>query len=325
MVLAESICELFRAFEVLLLPQGCPRGHDVRHEAVLLNYVQLTKPRSVLLLLVTALAGLIVARPEAPSLLLVSLTLAGGAMAAGGANALNCYLDRQLDLRMRRTASRPLPAGSIRPGRALAFGVALCAVASLLLGFGVNWLAAGLAMAGVLYYVLIYTWWLKPRSSWNVVIGGGAGAMPLLVGWVAATGQLSPWPFWMGAIVICWTPPHFWSLALVRRREYEEAGIPMLPVVRGEGETRRQIGLYSVLLLVVSLVLATTGFAGPVFLVTSLAMGLMLVIHVVELLYQATDEAAWRLYRFTILYLALLFGSLILDRAAGWAPMLWVG
>ena len=149
--------------------------------------------------------------------------------------------------------------------------------------------------------------------------------MPLLVGWVAATGQLSPWPFWMGAIVICWTPPHFWSLALVRRREYEEAGIPMLPVVRGEGETRRQIGLYSVLLLVVSVVPATTGFAGPVFLVTSLAMGLMLVIHAVELLYQATDEAAWRLHRFTILYLALLFGSLILDRAAGWAPMLWVG
>jgi heme o synthase len=278
------------------------------------RYVQLTKPRSVLLLLITALAGMIMAQPELPQLHLLALTLLGGALAAGGANALNCYVDRDIDRLMGRTAKRPLPAGDLLPGRALALGLAMCSVAVLILAAMVNWISALLALTGILYYVLVYTVWLKRRSSWNVVIGGGAGALPILVGWSAVTGQLSVWPLWLGAIVVCWTMPHFWALALLRRREYAGASIPMLPVVAGEGVTRLQILYASLALVPLTLMLVPAGFAGAGFLLAALLLGALMVLMAIRLLHSATDEAAWQLYRYSIVYLALLFTVMIVDR-----------
>lgn len=283
-----------------------------------MEYIQLTKPRSVLLLLVAALAGMVVARPEMPPFVVVLLTLVAGALAAGGANSLNCYLDRDLDRRMGRTSKRPLPSGSLLPGRALLFGLALSVVSVAILGLGVNWLSATLAACGIFYYVVVYTLWLKRASCWNVVIGGAAGALPLLVGSAAAGGVISPLALWLGAVVLLWTPPHFWSLALIRRMEYASAGIPMLPVVKGQGVTHRQILSYSALLFMLTLLIVPAGFAGIGFLIASLALGSVLLFLAVRLLMVATDLAAWRLYRYSIAYLALLFIAMILDRAGGW-------
>ncbi len=279
-----------------------------------MKYVHLTKPRSVSLLLLAALAGMVMATAELPSLSLLAQTLLGGALAAGGANALNCYLDRDLDRRMARTAGRPLASGALESRRALIFGLVLCLLSIVILALQVNGVSALLAGVGIGYYVLLYTRWLKRTSPWNVVIGGGAGAIPLLVGWTAVTGQLSATPLWLGAVVVCWTPPHFWSLALLRRREYALAGVPMLPVVHGAGETRRQILLYALLLLGLTLLLVPAGLAGPGFLGIALPLGGLLVFLALRLLHQATDRAAWLLYRYSIVYLALLFGSMILLR-----------
>ena len=283
-----------------------------------MDYVRLTKPRSVLLLLVAALAGMVVARPEMPPVHLILETLLAGALAAGGANALNCYLDRDLDRQMRRTTGRPLPSGKLVPGRALLFGLTLSAVSIMIFALGVNWLSAALAACGIFYYVVVYTLWLKRASHWNVVIGGAAGALPLLVGSAAAIGRIAPLPLWLGVVVLLWTPPHFWSLALLRRREYAAAGIPMLPVVRGEASTRRQILGYSIVLFLTTLLLVPAGFAGTGFLAASLILGVILLFLAVRLLMTATDLAAWHIYRYSIAYLALLFISMILDRASGW-------
>jgi heme o synthase len=285
------------------------------------DYVHLAKPRSVLLLLVAALAGMIVARPQMPSFLLILQTMLAGALAAGGANALNCYLDRDLDRRMGRTSSRPLPSGKLVPGRALLFGLALSAVSIAIFAVGVNWLSAALAACGIFYYVVVYTLWLKRLSHWNVVIGGAAGVLPLLVGSAAASGRIAPLPLWLGAVVLLWTPPHFWSLALLRSREYAAAGIPMLPVVMGERATRRQILGYSILLSLATLLLVPAGFAGPGFLAAAVALSAVLLFLAVQLLMAATDLAARRLYRYSIAYLALLFISMILDRVIGWLPL----
>jgi protoheme IX farnesyltransferase len=219
---------------------------------------------------------------------------------------------------MARTAARPLPSGRLLPGRALAFGLALCTVAVAVLTT-VNLLAAFLAAAGIFYYVIVYTLWLKRASVWNVVIGGGAGVMPILVGWAGAAGELSPWAFWLGAIVFFWTPMHFWSLALFRQNEYAQARVPMLPVVLGEGETRRQILLYSLLLLAITLLPTSSGFTGVTFLLAALVMGALLIYRVAELLRSASPWSAQRLYRYSMIYLAVLFGCLILDRVMGWA------
>lgn len=278
-----------------------------------MKYVHLTKPRSVSLLLLAALAGMVMAASELPSPALLVQTLLGGALAAGGANALNCYLDRDLDWRMARTAMRPLAAGKMEPKHALLFGLGLCLLSILILALWVNPLAALLAAAGIVYYVIVYTLWLKRISPLNVVVGGGAGALPLLVGWAAVTGQLSAGALWLGAVVVCWTPPHFWSLALLRRREYALVGIPMLPVVRGEVETRRQILVYSVALLGLTLLLVPAGLAGPAFLGVALVLGSSLVFVALRLVYQASERAAWQLYRYSTVYLALLFGSMSLD------------
>ncbi len=286
-----------------------------------MDYVYLTKPRSILLLLVAALAGMVVARPEMPPFHLVLETLLAGALAAGGANALNCYLDRDLDQRMGRTSTRPLPAGKLLPGRALLFGLALSAASITIFALGVNWLSAALAACGIFYYVVVYTLWLKRASHWNVVIGGAAGALPLLVGSAAAGGRIAPLPLWLGAVVLLWTPPHFWSLALLRRREYAAAGVPMLPVVLGAGATHRQILAYSIALFLATLLLVPAGFAGIGFLVVALLLGAILLFLSVRLLVTATDLAAWRIYRYSIMYLALLFISMILDHASAGMPL----
>lgn len=286
-----------------------------------MNYVRLTKPRSVSLLLLSALAGMVMARAEFPPVTLVLLTLLGGALAAGGANALNCYIDRDLDRQMARTARRPLPAGGILPHRALAFGLLLSLLAIAIFALGVNPLSAALAASGVLYYVAVYTWWLKRATPWNVVIGGGAGALPLLVGWAAATGQLSVPALLLGSIVVCWTPPHFWSLALLRRREYALAGIPMLPVVYGEEETHRQILGYGLALILLTLALVPAGLVGFGFLAAAAVLGSFLLLLAVRLQRLATNQAAHQLYRFSIAYLTLLFVSMVLDRVSGSAVL----
>ena len=277
-------------------------------------YVHLMKPRSVLLLLVTALAAMVMAGPGVPSLAAATLLVLGGAMAAGGANVLNCYLDRDLDRRMARTARRPLPAGKLIPLHALLFGLSLSVISVAVFAFGLNRLSAALAASGVLYYVVVYTLSLKRSTHWNVVIGGVAGALPLLVGWTAAGGQLSWWPVWLGALVVCWTPPHFWSLALLRQREYAEARIPMLPVVRGEKSTARQILGYALALVALTLLLYPAGFVGFGFSVLALVLGTVLVCLAVRLLRHPDDGAARRLYRYSIVYLSLLFLGMILDR-----------
>lgn len=278
-----------------------------------MSYIRLTKPRSVLLLLICAFAGMVMAGRELP-LAVVVWTVIGGAFAAGGANVLNSYLDRDLDRLMARTASRPLPSGVLGAREAMVFGLLLCIAAMAVLVLGVNWLAAALSAFGVFYYVVIYTLWLKRASWWNVVIGGGAGAMPLLVGWSAATGQLSPWALWLGALVVLWTPAHFWSLALVRRREYAFAGVPMLPVVRGEEDTRRQILVWAVMLLGATVVLTPVGITGTPYLAVALPLGAWLLFLSVRLVRLASEKAALELYRYSIVYLAMLFAAMILDR-----------
>ncbi len=283
-------------------------------------YIQLAKPRSVLLLLVAALTGMAVAGPGLPPAPAVAVTVVAGALAAGGANVLNCYLDRDLDPLMARTSRRPLPMGTVRPGRALLFGAGLCAASVALFAVSVNWLSALLAAIGAFYYVVVYTLWLKRASHWNVVIGGVAGSIPLLVGSAAGSGQVAPLAIWLGVVVLLWTPPHFWSLALLRRSEYARAGIPMLPVVRGERETRRQIMAYSLLLFLATLLLVPAGLAGGLFLAVSLVLGAILLLMSARLLRRGSDADAWRLYRYSIAYLALLFVSVIVDRAGGWIP-----
>jgi heme o synthase len=285
------------------------------------DYIRLTKPGSVGLLLLTALAGMAAVGQGFPSLSLVAATMLGGALAAGGANALNCYLDRDLDRLMQRTALRPLPAGRLDPRRAAAFGVLLCLLSFILLAAMVNLLSALLAAAGAFYYVVVYTGWLKRESPWNVVIGGGAGVMPLLVGSAAVTGQLTSWAFALGAVIFFWTPPHFWSLALLRQEEYAQAGVPVMPEVLGSLETRRQIVLYSLVLVAISLLLPLAGFAGAGYLAVAAGLGMLMLFLSLQLLRQGSARAAGRLYRYSILYLALLFGTLIIDRAGGW-PLL---
>ena len=219
------------------------------------DFIILTKPWIVVLLLVTTLTGLIVGYQGLPPLPLIFWTILGGALAAGGSSALNQYIDQELDKHMQRTANRPLAAGRLTKAEGLAFGLALCIASYYILAGLVNLLAAVLALIGIFYYVFIYSIWLKKTTVQNIVIGGGAGAIPPMVGWAAATGQLPLAAWILFAIIFIWTPPHFWALAIVRKKDYERAGVPMLPVVRGEEETRRQILIYTLVLVGVSLLL----------------------------------------------------------------------
>ena len=282
--------------------------------AVVRDYVTLTKPRIIALLLVTTVATMLVADPSGPPLSTVLWTMLGGYLAAGGAGAINHYLDRERDARMARTRSRPLVSGRIAPVHGLVFGIVLGLAAFVQLWLTVNPLAAVLAMAGLLGYVFVYTLWLKPLTPQNIVIGGAAGAVPPLVGWAAATGGLSPEALWPFAIVFVWTPPHFWALSLLIKDDYARTGVPMLPVVRGEEETRRQILGYSIGLTALTLAPVATGLFGLLYLGAALALGTAFCVLAARLRARRGRRDALRLYLFSLSYLALLFAAMAVDR-----------
>ncbi|HEX9014176.1 MAG TPA: heme o synthase, partial [Anaerolineaceae bacterium] len=273
----------------------------------------LTKPVIVLLLLVTTYAGMVVGGRQIPALAVTFWTILGGALAAGGSSAINQYIDRDLDRSMQRTAHRPLAAQRMTPAEGLAFGLALCLLAFYLLASFVNLLAALLSLAGMIYYVLIYSIFLKRATVQNIVIGGGAGAIPPLVGWAAATGGLSVPALFLFAIIFLWTPPHFWALALVRRKDYARAGVPMLPVVKGEQVTRVQILIYTLELVGLTLLMPVFHLAGSVYLVSALLLGSGLIFAAWRVLRVGGNKTAYWMYRYSSMYLALLFLALALD------------
>ncbi len=280
---------------------------------VLSSYIGLMKPHVTVLLLGTTLAAMALAGQGLPPVSVTLGTLLGGLFAAGSANAINCYWDRDIDKLMSRTKSRALPAGRITDLHALIFGVALGVLSFFILGISANWLAAALAVSAILFYVCIYTMWLKRTTTQNIVIGGAAGAVPVLVGWAAATGSLA-WPaFWMFVIVFMWTPPHFWALSLVLKKDYARAGVPMLPVIKGENATYRQILLYSVVLAASSLALFFIGALGYIYLAVALLTGGGLVVLAVRLMRIRTLKEARTVFWFSNYYLALLFAAMVID------------
>ncbi|HVF78149.1 MAG TPA: heme o synthase [Solirubrobacteraceae bacterium] len=278
---------------------------------VVSDYVALTKPKVQSLLLLTTVCTMEVAGD--PSIELIALTVAGGYLSAGGAGAVNHWYDRDIDAAMPRTANRPVPSGRVAPRAALVYGCLLALASFVLLTTTVNVLSASLAFSGFLGYVFVYTMWLKRRTPQNIVIGGAAGAIPPLVGWAAVTGGLGGMPLYLFAIVFFWTPPHFWALSLLMKNEYERVGVPMLPVVRGERETRKQILLYSVLLWAVTQLPFCAGGLGVTYLVSSLVLGAMFIAGAVVLYRRADRRSALRLYLFSLAYLALLFGAMVID------------
>ena len=276
-------------------------------------FAALTKPRIIVLLLVTTVPAMFLAAGELPSLWLIAATLLGGTLAAASANAINMYLDRDIDEVMLRTRHRPLPGHRIRPDAALRFGYSLGVVAFAFLAVTVNLLAALLALSAIVFYVFIYTMWLKRSTVQNIVIGGAAGAVPVLVGWAAVTGGLD-WPAWvLFAVIFVWTPPHFWALAMRVKDDYAAAGVPMLPVVRGEDETRRQILVYSVALVVTTLLLAPADGIGIIYLAAAVGLGGAFVGRAALLWRRPSDARAWGLFKFSILYLGALFGAVAID------------
>jgi protoheme IX farnesyltransferase len=279
--------------------------------SIVRDYLSLTKPKVQSLLLFTTVTTMYVAGD--PSIDLVFLTCLGGALSAGGAGAINHAVDRDVDRMMARTADRPVAAGRVSPAAAIAFGTSLGFASFLLLALTVNPLAAALSLAGLLGYVVVYTLWLKRSTPQNIVIGGAAGAVPPLVAWAATTGGLSGMAFYLFAIVFFWTPPHFWALSLLMKDDYARAGIPMLPVVRGEAETRRQILLYTVLLYAVTQLPFCAGGLGIVYLVPSMLLGGAFIFFTVRLLREADRRWALRTYLFSLAYLAALFAAMALD------------
>ncbi len=281
---------------------------------VALDYVRLTKPRVISLLLVVTVGAMMVAADGLPDLTTLVVTVIGGYLAAGGAHSINQFADRDLDRHMTRTDARPVVNGRISPIRALVFGIALGLASFLLLGLLVNWLAAGLAMAGLVLYVGLYTAWLKRTTVHNIVIGGAAGAVPPLVGWAAVTGELGLTAWLMFAIVFYWTPPHFWALSLMLERDYARAGVPMLPVVRGERETRRQIVLWTLVMMGVSLLPAAAGVAGLTYLVVAALAGAIML----GLAFRLDREGgrwARHTFSYSLLYLVIIFVALGVDAA----------
>src|SRR5947209_5694790 len=278
------------------------------------NYVDLMKPHVTVLLLGVTAAAMAIAKQGLPPLALVIPTLLGGAMAAGSANCINCYIDRDIDQIMGRTQRRSLPSGRVEPRQALVFGIILGVSSFILLTLFVNLLSAVLAFSAILFYVFVYTVWLKRTSTQNIVIGGAAGAVPVLVGWAAVTNSLAMPAIWMFAIIFFWTPPHFWALSLLIQKDYEKAHIPMLPVVKGEAETRRQILLYSLLLLAITLVLFAMGTMGYFYLVGAVILGGGLVYLAVRLWREQSKKWARTLFWYSNMYLAAIFTVMVLDR-----------
>ena len=275
------------------------------------DYVTLTKPKVQSLLLLTTVTTMYVAGD--PSVALVFWTVLGGSLAAGGAGAVNHWYDRDIDAQMARTATRPVPAGRISPRAALAFGIALALLSFVQLSATVNLLSAVLALGGFLGYVFVYTVWLKRTTPQNIVIGGAAGAVPPLVAWSAVTGRVELTALYLFAIVFYWTPPHFWALSLLMKDEYARVGVPMMPVVRGEDETRQLIVLYTVLLVALSLMPVVFGYFGLVYGAAAAALGGVFVSLSLRLWREAARSAALRTYLFSLAYLALLFCAMVLD------------
>jgi heme o synthase len=286
-------------------------GLAPRTRQLLGDYAELTKPKVQSLLLLSTIATMYVAGDPSP--LLVALTCLGGYLSAGGAGAVNHWYDRDIDAQMARTATRPVPSGRVSPHAALIFGCVLAALSLLELSLTVNPLAAALSFSGFLGYVLVYTVWLKRRTPQNIVIGGAAGAVPPLVGWAAVTGSVSGTAVLLFFIVFFWTPPHFWALSLLMKDEYAKVGVPMLPVVRGEAETRRQILLYTVLLYAVTQLPFCAGGFGGIYLVCSIVLGLGFIAGAIRLYRQADRRSALQLYLFSLAYLALLFCAMVAD------------
>lgn len=278
------------------------------------NYINLIKPHVTILLLGITVATMAIARKGLPELGLVVATLLGGAMAAGSANCLNCYIDRDIDQLMGRTQRRSLPSGKVQPTHALIFGIVLGIASFLVLTTFVNLLSAILACSAILFYVFVYTLGLKRTTAQNIVIGGAAGAVPVLVGWAAITNSVSLPAIWLFAIIFYWTPPHFWALSLLIQKDYEKARVPMLPVLMGEGETRRQIFLYSLLLVAVTLILFAMRVMGYFYLVFALALGGILIYMSIRLMRDKTKHWARTIFWYSNCYLAAIFAVMVIDR-----------
>jgi protoheme IX farnesyltransferase len=272
------------------------------------------KPHVTVLLLGTTLAAMVVAAGGFPAAGIILATLLGGAMAAGSANAINCYWDRDIDQIMSRTKTRALPAGRVPPTRALIFGIILAVGSFTVLAGFVNLLSALLAVSAILFYVLIYTMWLKRTTPQNIVIGGAAGAVPVLVGWAAVTGSINLTAIWMFLVIFLWTPPHFWALSLLLKQDYARAEVPMMPVVMGERETHKQIILYTLLLLAATLVLFATHAMGFLYLASAVLLGSGLLVLAIRTAYQKTLKSARTLFWFSNYYLALIFAAMVVDR-----------
>ena len=286
---------------------------EERTSSIMRDLVMLTKPRIISLLLVTTIAPMFVA--GSPSVGLVLLVTLGGYLMAGGANAVNMYIDRDIDDRMVRTRLRPIPSGRMDPRAVLAFGVALATAATALLAYTVNLLTAGLALAGFYFYVFLYTRWLKRRTPQNIVIGGAAGAFPPLVGWAAVTGRIDLAAVYLFLIIFYWTPPHFWALALLKQRDYGRAGVPMAPLLWGERETMWQMLWYTVILVPLTLLPVAFGAFGVVYGISAAILGALLFLGIVRVMRAKQWTApAWRVYKYSLLYLALLFVAMAVDR-----------
>ena len=284
--------------------------------SVFRDLITLTKPRIISLLLVTTVFPMFLTDRGMPPLSLVLWVLLGGYLMAGGANAINMWFDRDIDTRMVRTKLRPIPSGRISPAAGLAFGVGLGAVAFFIFYRFVNSLSAWLALAGLLFYVVIYTMWLKRSTTQNIVVGGAAGAFPPLVGWAAMTGRIDLAAIYLFAIIFYWTPPHFWALALIKQRDYANAGVPMMPVVRGELRTKVEMLLYTLFLLPLTLMPSFFGALGPFYLVAAALLGARLLWYCIKLLREdGVTPTAWKMYKYSLLYLALLFAAMGVDRA----------
>lgn len=281
----------------------------------LTDYLLLTKPWIVALLLMTTLCGMLIAARGLPSLSILVLTLLGGACAAGGANALNSWIDRDTDRIMGRTSRRPLPSGRVSPRNALAFALTLCILSVVILGFGVNWLAATLSTIGIVYYAYVYTVLLKRLTPQNIVIGGGAGAIPPLVDWVAVTNELSLLALYLFMIIFLWTPPHTWALMLLVEKDYRKAAIPMLPAAWGDVEARRHIILYSILLFIVTLMPFLFHGFGWIYFAGALLLGIYFLVLAARLWFSpdAGKPIAKKLYNYSNGYLALLFLLMVAD------------
>ena len=296
---------------VLIHDEVKPYTGDRRQRAK--DFFALSKPLIVGLLLITTYGGLVIGGKEWPSFSLTMWTLLGGALAAGGSSALNQYIDRELDKNMKRTAKRPMADGRLTDAEGLSFGLGISLVSYYVLASFLNPLAALLSLAGIIYYVILYSVWLKKATVQNIVIGGGAGAIPPLVGYAAATGSLDLTAWILFAIIFMWTPPHFWALAIVRMKDYENAGVPMMPVVRGEVETRKQILVYTIELVIVTLLLPILNLAGTVYLVSSIVLGGALLYAAWAVWKHGGNKLAWRMYKWSSSYLVFIFLAIVVD------------